>query len=331
VSKFSSEIKLTIIQEALRHGISVTCRRHSISRTLFYRWLRRYQEHGLQGLDSVRAACPPHNKTARATVDNLLALLKKNPRLGPRELKYRLESIGCHLSESAVYNILKRHELTRRKARLRYSRGIHPPRSAEPPPLEEIQVGECWLMWATPFGRHDGIGEVYEYTVLDYKSRVACSRVHSTFLGGHSENLLSAVALPIAQCLDFELKHFVFMDTCGMKDSDSRDLMSHVQDILHSSGLNVALYRHVKHKPLPELDAVREAYTRNLSATLIPHLLAVRSLPEVRLAVQQFLRRYNFRDQLEYEHATCSPLEYVTKTTGIAPILPLWAYIDRVY
>jgi len=108
----NSELKLRVIKEALTLGVSATCRKNKISRTLFYRWLKRYQQSGMKGLEPVRKPFRPHNKTEQGIVDKLFVLMKKHPRIGPRELKYHLEGQGHYISESAVYNILMRHGLT---------------------------------------------------------------------------------------------------------------------------------------------------------------------------------------------------------------------------
>jgi len=326
-----SELKLRVIQEALKLGVSATCRKHKISRTLFYRWLKRYQQNGLKGLEPLRKTFRPHNKTEQDIVDKLLVLVKKHPRIGPRELKYYLEGHGHYISESAVYNILLRHGLTRRNDRIRYARGIYPQIGLQPPDFDQSKIGSCWLLWATSYGSFAGTGTIYEFTIFDYKSRVACSRVHNTFSPAHFTSLLTAVAIPIAQCLEFDAKHFFFMDTLGLQDKDYPALISQVQDALHQSGLSVAMHRQQKQTPMPQLEALREAYTATVSAALLPHLLAGRSLLEVRLVLQQFLRSYNYNHSLVYEHLICPPLEYLTTATGILPVLPIWAYMDRQY
>jgi len=67
------EDKLSIITEGLTSGVSTTCRKHGISRTLFYRWLKRYKEAGLSGLSTAKRVSPPHNKTRDETISRLLA------------------------------------------------------------------------------------------------------------------------------------------------------------------------------------------------------------------------------------------------------------------
>src|SRR6478672_2475718 len=50
--------RLAIIQHAeeVTGNVSMTCRYYGISRTVYYRWLRRYQEHGVEGAAGPLAA-----------------------------------------------------------------------------------------------------------------------------------------------------------------------------------------------------------------------------------------------------------------------------------
>jgi transposase-like protein len=50
--------------EEVMGNVAMTCRYYGISRTVFYRWLRRYQEHGVEGLCDqsrrIRPTSPEH-------------------------------------------------------------------------------------------------------------------------------------------------------------------------------------------------------------------------------------------------------------------------------
>lgn len=50
----SAEEKLLILQEADKDGIASTCRRHGIASSLYYKWLDKYQTHGIEGLKAYR-------------------------------------------------------------------------------------------------------------------------------------------------------------------------------------------------------------------------------------------------------------------------------------
>jgi transposase-like protein len=48
--KFSPEERLSILQEGQREGQVATCRKYNLSPSLYLRWKRKYQEHGMEGL-----------------------------------------------------------------------------------------------------------------------------------------------------------------------------------------------------------------------------------------------------------------------------------------
>lgn len=48
--KFSPEDRLSILQEGEREGLMATCRKYSLSPSLFNRWKSKYLQQGVQGL-----------------------------------------------------------------------------------------------------------------------------------------------------------------------------------------------------------------------------------------------------------------------------------------
>lgn len=76
-------------------NISELCRRFGVSRKSAYKWLARYQAHGLPGLEnrSRRPHSSPRKVTPRLEGD-VLALRKKHPAWGGRKLRARLQALG---------------------------------------------------------------------------------------------------------------------------------------------------------------------------------------------------------------------------------------------
>ena len=48
--KFNIEEKLSILQEGENYGVEITCRKHNLSRSLYYRWRSMFNTHGHDGL-----------------------------------------------------------------------------------------------------------------------------------------------------------------------------------------------------------------------------------------------------------------------------------------
>src|SRR5215467_277352 len=70
------------------------CRSHEISRETGYKWVKRYQQSGWEGLEDLSRAPQRHpNQTAAELEERIVALRRKHPRWGPRKLH-------THLSEN---------------------------------------------------------------------------------------------------------------------------------------------------------------------------------------------------------------------------------------
>ena len=47
---FSAEQKMEILREAEQNGMLATCRKYDIAQSLFYQWKRKFDQHGIDGL-----------------------------------------------------------------------------------------------------------------------------------------------------------------------------------------------------------------------------------------------------------------------------------------
>ena len=73
-------------------SMSELCRRYGVSRRVGYKWLDRYQEEGLSGLqDRSRAPKRQAEATPLELVESILALRRKHPTWGPRKLRAWLD------------------------------------------------------------------------------------------------------------------------------------------------------------------------------------------------------------------------------------------------
>jgi putative transposase len=102
------------------HGqnVSLTCRRHGISRRTFYRWQQRFDQQGLAGLED-RSHRPHHCPRPTWTgeqVAAVLALRETYPTWGKAKLTILLRRQGIELSVSMVGRILR---MLRRRGDLR--------------------------------------------------------------------------------------------------------------------------------------------------------------------------------------------------------------------
>ncbi|MFD9225258.1 IS481 family transposase [Streptomyces sp. NPDC060064] len=109
--------------EEVTGNVSLTCRYYGISRNCFYKWQRRYQEEGLDGLRD-RSSRPHHCPHATQTdVVNKIVYLRQNYHFGPMKIKMYLKRYhDIEIACSAVYRILKKLGMNRLPASQRYKR-----------------------------------------------------------------------------------------------------------------------------------------------------------------------------------------------------------------
>src|ERR1700751_3343365 len=103
--------RLAIIQHAeeVTGNVAMTCRYYGIRQQVYYRWLRRYQEQGIDGLRDLSRR--PHQNPNATHVDVVgkILYLRQNYHFGPAKIAmYLKRSHDVEVSHSGVWRILKR-------------------------------------------------------------------------------------------------------------------------------------------------------------------------------------------------------------------------------
>jgi len=144
------------------------CRDFGISRTLGYKYLRQYEQYGLEGLkDRSRAphACP--NRTPRAIVNKIVGFRKKHPRYGPEKILAKLSEQypdSKWPAASTTNLILKKNNLIPERHRIRRIEKVNP--IFDPTAPNELWSGDFKGKFRT--GDHS---YVYPLTIADSFSR----------------------------------------------------------------------------------------------------------------------------------------------------------------
>src|SRR5919109_3817952 len=109
--------------EEVTGNVAATCRYFGISRPTFYKWLRRYEELGEEGLrdGSSRPRHCPHQTDAE--IVSKVVYLRQHYHFGPRKIAmYLARYHEVAVSPSGVWRILKRLEMNRLPSSQRYKR-----------------------------------------------------------------------------------------------------------------------------------------------------------------------------------------------------------------
>ena len=109
--------------EEVSGNVAATCRYYGISRECYYRWRRRYETDGLEGLKD-RSHRPHHSPRAtQAEVVEKIIWLRKHYHFGSAKIAmYLARYHDVTISTSGVWRILKRLGLNRLPASQRYQR-----------------------------------------------------------------------------------------------------------------------------------------------------------------------------------------------------------------
>lgn len=109
-----------VLDHAAKTGnVAETCRVFGVSRTTFYRWRSVAERYGVEALvPKDRRAPQMPNATPTWVLNELLTLAVVEPTLGCRQYADRLGDRGQQVAKSTVQEILVRHGLGRRSARV---------------------------------------------------------------------------------------------------------------------------------------------------------------------------------------------------------------------
>lgn len=175
------------------HRLSVTelCNLFNRSRTWFYKWKRRYERYGKEGLRNIDRGSPAMpNRTPLDIEMKILNFVITHPAYGPQRIANELTRENVPVKPSAVYNVLKRHNLNTRKQRLEYMRiknGI----VITPSDLERDRdksknrslntkyPGHVIGMDVFYVGTLKGVGRIFQFTAIDTYSSYAWTKLYT--------------------------------------------------------------------------------------------------------------------------------------------------------
>jgi transposase InsO family protein len=161
--------------EEVSGSVAKTCRYYGISRPLFYRWRRRYEEEGLDGLRP-RSRRPKTSPRATSTeVVGKVIYLRTNYHFGPQKISMYLKRYhDIEISQSGVWRILKRLDMNRLPSSQRYkSHDRRWKRYEKPLPGHQIQID---VKFIAPVGGRKK--RFYQFTAIDDCTRIRVLRIY---------------------------------------------------------------------------------------------------------------------------------------------------------
>ena len=172
--------RLAVLQHAeeVSGSVAATCRYYGISRTVFYRWKKRYEEEGLDGLED-RSSAPMHcpNTTPPEVVAKIIHL-RQHYHFGPLKISMYLRRYhDIEMSSSGIWRVLKRLQMNRLPASQRYKRHTQRwKRYEKQRPGHSVQIDVKFIepILTGPARRK----RYYQYTAIDDCTRLRVLRIY---------------------------------------------------------------------------------------------------------------------------------------------------------
>jgi transposase InsO family protein len=174
-----------------RPSVTELCILFNRSRTWFYKWKRRYELYGKEGLCNIDSSPPSMpNRTPLDIEMKILNFIITYPTYGPQRIANELTRKNVTVKPSAVYNVLKRHNLNTRKQRLenmRIKNGIVSTHSDIERDRDKSKTrslctkypGHIIGMDVFYVGTLKGIGRIFQFTAIDTYSSYGWAKLYT--------------------------------------------------------------------------------------------------------------------------------------------------------
>ena len=169
--------RLAVIRHAqeVTGNVAKTCRYYGISRTVYYRWFRRYEAEGIDGLRDRSKRPHVSPRATQVEVVGKIIYLRQHYHFGPLKISMYLKRYhDVDISNSGVWRILKRLDMSRLPSSQRYKRHDRRwQRYEKPQPGHQIQVD---VKFVAPIGAAKR--RYYQFTAIDDCTRLRVLRIY---------------------------------------------------------------------------------------------------------------------------------------------------------
>jgi transposase InsO family protein len=162
-------LRWEFVELASQRGVNFSelCRRFQISRNNGYKWVKRYQQQGIEGLaDRSHRPQQSPQRSPEAIQQKVLRVREEHPAWGARKIEARLRQLGETMipAASTIHAILRRHQR------------IDPAQSVKHQACQRFEHDVPNQLWQMDFKGHFALGNsqrCHPLTVLDDHSRYA--------------------------------------------------------------------------------------------------------------------------------------------------------------
>lgn len=338
---FNAHSKYVIIKHALKeNNVSQTCKLFGISRTTFYNWYRSYQKHGMLGLKNKEPLKPQMpNKVSKTIEEKILAYVVRFPADGPKRIYYELKSAGLNIGESGIYNVLKRHNLSKKFQRIKYSQNktidSDLPAKNEgritlnDQPQKVTHPGHFVIQRLDFIGKFAGIGKIYQYSLYDVYSKLGVVKLYNKKQDIDIWYFFELKIVYLLKTFNLTIDHLVTMKTKEFLPYFVKS--NKYKEVMESLNINHSFVEPEKKSLLDATDdfyqyLLKEFYNKVSGDT------SMDSFFKIERAFHKFLRHYNFSQTISRGcHAGKVPVEIVLEKAAQNDVdfetLPLWLLV----
>ena len=277
--RYSGSEKYEIIRlvESSHFSVQKTLRQLDIHRSTFYNWLKRYHEHGVDGLEDRKpTATLAWNQIPQAHRDAIIELALEKPNLSSREIAVSYTDEQAYfISESTVYRLLKAQDLITSPAYILIQ-------ASDQFQTPTTRVNEMWQTDFTYF-KIIGWGWYYLSTILDDYSRFIIAWRLCTSMSANDVSDTLDDALSFTGLDQIKVKHKPRL----LSDNGPCYISSQLSDYLKEKGMTQTRGRPYH----PQTQGKIERWHRSMKNQI---LLENYYLPgELEERLQQFVSYYN--------------------------------------
>jgi transposase InsO family protein len=303
---FIASYKYSVLQHAYKHkNIADTCRIFNLSRTVYYKWIKRFSQFGYPGLlyrEKSKPKMPNQIKPEKEQV--IYNYIVNYPTHGPGRIANELAIAGIIISPSGVYNVLKRKGLNHRLDRLFYAQ-----EHSDNPVITESYLREVekknkshikafypgYLFCQDTFyvGTIKGLGRIYQQAGIDAYSNFGFAKVYTNKKAESAVDFVKTKVIPVYEMFGIRLDRIL--------TDNGKEYTTHWKNGKHDYEifLDRCGIRHSRIKPrCPKSNGIVERFNR----TLLEEFYQVAMIKKVYTCLNQlqddldkFIYYYNFK------------------------------------
>jgi len=303
---FITSLKYSVLQHARKHkNVTYTCRTFNLSRTVYYKWLKRFIKLGYLGLLDKKKAKPQMPNQIKPDKEKIiLNYIIDYPTHGPRRIANELRQQNIIISDTGVYNVLCRKQLNHRLDRLFYAqdksdnpviteRYLREVAKGKPTHIKAYYPGYLFCQDTFYIGTIKGLGRIYQQAGIDAYASFGFAKVYTDKTAVRAIDLLKTKVLPVYRQFNIPLDRIL--------TDNGKEYTTHWVGGKHEYErfLKQNRIRHTKIKPrTPQSNGIVERFNRTLLEEFYQIAMIKKvysSLDQLQDDLNKFIYYYNFK------------------------------------